>query len=203
MKVTAYKCPHTGKLFEDYGEYTRYAAGVRRTRLNERKKLTARTEWEQWFADEKARITEVAQIPEWVVEHQGKIYNARFNRYDSQRAKPVFKSLAFHSMMYSKLVSNSHRCPKGGVTNWWQNNDHPRGYPGWTGTVNAVMNTDARVQVWSDTKILDFIGLYTGTGGGGPETMQYSLTIFLADWPGLKSSVDQMEQDAIVKRLSR
>jgi hypothetical protein len=66
-------------------------------------------------------------------------------------------------------VSNSHSCPRGGVTNWGsRDKDRPTGYPGWRGRVWLLYRND------KSTRISPFFsvnapasGLHTGTGGYG------------------------------------
>lgn len=187
MKIEAFKCMDTGKLFEFEAEYrahrTRYLRAQAKTRAKEQARAAAVAE----VAALKAEVTEVEQLPGWLLRNYAKLMKAS----KTIRALPAGK-LAEHppeilsmQLIFSDLVSNSHSAPKSGVTNWYRDKALPLGYPGFRGQVSWRDN-----KRWSDhhrarTEMLDLIGVHTGTGGGGT----YECRIYIDDWPGLQQEL--------------
>jgi hypothetical protein len=91
------------------------------------------------------------------------------------------------NVRYNPKVSNSHSCPRGGVTNWCARHpNHPTSYPGFSGRVDCVLKRDSKhTGQYPMYDFLDMIGLRAGTGGGGNENCGWDTKLFLADWPGL------------------
>jgi hypothetical protein len=121
---------------------------------------------------------------------------------------------------YSPRVSNSHRSPINGKTNWWvKEGDGPVGYPGWAGRVWVRYSENSEFGFGGDP--LDAALIYYGTGGFGgydgpwqklgsarykrygchapkdayPEPRYYShdCKIFLDDFPALYAKVMEAE----------
>jgi hypothetical protein len=72
------------------------------------------------------------------------------------------------NLIWSKKVSNSHSCPRGGVTNWgYQNRKLPTDYPGWTGRVWLLYRDENSERISPFGCRHSPSGLHTHTGGGG------------------------------------
>lgn len=99
-------------------------------------------------------------------------------------------------------VTNAHKCPLGGTTNWLRERTRPRGYPGWAGWVWVRLGSSPFPHSGSD--IFKNTATHTGSGGFGsykgpwaricqlyksnrsiPEPICYSwdYCIFDQDWP--------------------
>ena len=87
-------------------------------------------------------------------------------------------------------VSNTHHCPRNGVTNWGCNNNLPRGYPGWDGRIEFNISHPIRTfggDLFRNT------GIHLGTGGSGNKLMfGYEVKFFDNDWPGLVRNSDRV-----------
>ena len=187
MKIEAFKCVDTGKLFEFEAEYrahrTRYLRAQAKTRAKEQARAAAIAE----VAALKAEVTEVAQLPGWLLRNYAKLMKAS----KTIRALPAGK-FAEHppeilnmQLIFSDLVSNSHSAPKSGVTNWYRDKALPLGYPGYRGQVTWRDNKYRSDQHLARSEMLDLIGVHTGTGGGGT----YECRIYIDDWPNLRQEL--------------
>lgn len=95
---------------------------------------------------------------------------------------------------YSESVSNSHSCPKNGVSNWGgrelfdDGTPHPKGYPGFRGKIIFQLSHDLG---WS-SDVLKNTGLHTGSGGVGSNLMHhYEFNLFLDDFPVIKAAIEE------------
>lgn len=210
MRIQVRKCPFTGKIFEEHDmkKYVKHLNNIREKKKDERKVISLRNEADNWLLEEKSKITHLDQISEWALDNQIKIMelcNAVIPaRYPGD--KPLFDTSTdrFNYIeltgTYSKLVSNSHSCPKNGVRNWC--NEHknlPTGYPGYSGRIEGRLDRsikDRNRYPYSD--FLHFIGINTLSGGGGNEVWRYGVTIFLSDWPAMQR---ELEEQIILSKL--
>lgn len=96
---------------------------------------------------------------------------------------------------FGEKCSNSHCAPRNGNTNWGgykTDQGVPRNYPGFYGNISyKLINNPERHPVLDrlcmrHNDALAFIGIHTGSGGGGGERWQYGVTLFLDDFEGLK-----------------
>jgi len=215
MRVQVRKCRVTGKLFEDK-DLKKYAIHLKNLRADRAEKLhlaRIRDTFSNWLKEEKEVILFPEDIPEWFLKNQRKIMDAVSAGLLPDASKPVmydkrffktdiFTELNFEKPVYKASVSNSHVCPHNGVENWSRETDKPMGYPGWTTYVRGTLDRNKKhIHNCPVTSALNMVGLRTGSGGGGCERWGYGVSIFLADWPGLKEAVDNMERDLIIRRL--
>jgi hypothetical protein len=120
---------------------------------------------------------------------------------------------------YSPQISNSHRCPVGGQTNWGRRDPKaPTSYPGYTGRIWFRTSSYGKCE---GSDVLSKYGrLHTATGGSGgyggpwekilekvssfrrffnrdafakyyPSVFSYGLEIFIDDFPALKNEMDK------------
>lgn len=206
MKILVNKCPDTGKLFEDDEEYKKYRRQLLREKRAAERYETEKAEALQWITDEKLKISKVEQIPVWVLEHQAKlmeIYNKYGPAYYEGKfvKEDIFTKFEFRNVRFNYLVSNTHSCPHNGVTNWHCNNDKPRGYIGWQGRIEgALSRPHSKRSTYPYTGFCKFLGIHTGTGGGGNSSWGFDIKIFLADWPGLQQEYTDIVFEEEVKR---
>jgi hypothetical protein len=179
MKIEAWKCQTTGKLFEFENEFVSHKRKIDRAALAQLKKRRIAQERDQCWIDLQHQEIDISQLVENLIGRQ-EIYWP-----DSQKTLINLKI----DVTYSTSVSNTHSCPKTGVQNWHCNNDKPKGYPGWSGRIfweESVGNLSKGSDRFHNNSYI-----YTGTGSGGTnpitgnKTYQYDVKIFADDWPGL------------------
>jgi len=208
MRVQVRKCRFTGKIFEEK-DLKKYATHLKKLRaeLTEKRRLNiVRETFKSWLRKEKKKILHPDDIPEWFLKNQRMIMDAvnagMGDRNEKFYASDEFTKFEFDTVRYSPLVSNTHSCPDNGKTNWHCDNSLPKGYPGWTCNVKGKLKRhSSHMGSYPYGAALNIVGLKTGTGGGGNERWGYGVSIFLADWPGLQDTVDNMERDQIVAKL--
>jgi len=226
--ITAYKCDEDGKIFEDKSKYTahlrklaRHRNAQRRLQVDENLKdqiwaslYECEQSLEQWFdmviANQDLFWAEAAAGDPYDWQNVGK----KLGRGKNAGNVPMPKVLKItHSMRWSDSVSNSHSCPHNGVTNWGGRVEGaPRGYPGWTGRVDWIVEWPKEfdgIYLGSDlfsrgTFCTGRQRAHTGTGGGGGghfnkefntwcQSPGYSFDIFAADWPGMARYYEKMK----------
>lgn len=214
--ITAYKCDETGKLFEDKALYRKHLAKIARHRRAQAKLQLAEEARENTWLEIRSTISSISELEQFIVDHQDKFWaeaamsagsTYEWSKVGKATRKgvimPIPKLIRFtkFNLAWSKGVSNSHNCPKGGKTNWGSyNKGAPTGYPGWEGTATWEIEWPTVFDGWyhgSDLFGGDNVCIHTGSGGGGGmkavpddpkvgiQTFSYSIQIFAADWPGL------------------
>jgi hypothetical protein len=186
----AYLCPWTKKIFATKASYVKHLAYLRKSRIHEtiRRKqhgsLLARM-WDQ---------PDFNSIIQWVEDHPDFFWRHAKNRGWSSDAKRwdnirdnFWVKITYLDVTYSDRVSNSHNCPRDGVTNWDRNNHKPMDYPGWHGRIEFKCSHDVPSffsDMWEGT------GIHIGTGGGIKNNRYgYSVSMFSSDWPGLRNTL--------------
>ena len=177
MKIEAWKCQSSGKLFEVEAEYISHKRKLARAKTAQLKKRRMVQERDQCWIDLQYEEFDITQLAEKLVARQ-EIY------WPDTKSNLINLKI---DVTYSKLVSNTHCCPKTGIQNWHCQNDKPRGYPGWTGRIYWEVNTK---DVSDSNRFRNNSYIHTGSGSGGSKpdgtkTYQYSVSIFADDWPGL------------------
>jgi len=108
---------------------------------------------------------------------------------------------------FSDKVSNTHRCPIGGITNWGCRPGKPRGYPGWEGRFEGRVSGKRGVDLHAlfqgsfvgDCDLpFSFRGFHTGTGCPG-DKFSISGYIFLSDFPKVEEWLKSIK---VAERLS-
>lgn len=195
MKVTVNKCRFTGKLFEDDKEYANHMQRLRREHKAIREAKAIKNDFAAWLAAEKDKLRSTSEICPWLLENQiylMKSCNALgIHSWCRDKFYPEtdrFTEIRFErEPTFSRLVSNSHSCPKDGVTNWGgQDHNAPCGYPGWNGYVKGKLTRSKKhMSSYPYSAIFKLVDIHTGSGGGGNEHWGYDIKIFAADWPTL------------------
>lgn len=212
MKITVWKCDHTGKLFEDHSKYKAHLRKLARERQQRRKLEVVVSEADAWWAAAYEREMSIEDFKNFIIENQDRFWQdaARSEGFSwNQVGKihrgvvcPVPKLLEFtkFDLHWSDSVGNTHSCPHNGVTNWAAKDASlPTGYPGWRGAVEWIVEFPEQwrsVYLGSDL----FRGrrgrCHTGTGGGrgggysvkhGCYTQRYGydFSVYAADWTGM------------------
>lgn len=218
--ITAYKSDADGKIFEDKAKYTAHIRKLARHRLEQKKLSIAEAVKDAAWAELYEREQSIDDWCQMVIDHQHLFWAeaAEGDPYDWQnvgkklgRGKnagnvPLPRVLQIeHDLEWNHSVSNSHECPVGGVTNWGNRTpDAPRGYPGWQGRIQWLVEWPREfdsIYLGSDlfsrgTFKSGRQRAHTGTGGGAGghfnrefntwcQRPAYDFRIFAADWPGI------------------
>lgn len=97
------------------------------------------------------------------------------------------------SVDYRPDVKNTHHCPISGVTNFFEKNELPIGYPALFGNIYIRYAKSC----YSFFNISVFKGINTGCGGGG-NPQQFELFLFLDDFPLIKQAI--LEEQAKIQQ---
>jgi hypothetical protein len=214
--ITAYKCDSTGKLFEDKAKYQKHIRKIAYDRRVQRKIDAAHKADIQWWHDNfYNRVKSMAQLQAAILHHKDVFAARGVKNYfsgirDKLKPTPIIKFKEFN-IRYSEHVSNTHRCPIGGVTNWGgREKDAPRGYPGWHGHFEYTVQSykgqthsyPGGSDMWERTRI------HTGTGGGGGGTpaqeklfqqnFGYGVQLFASDWPAMAAEYEKAKMMKIL-----
>ncbi len=223
--ITAYKSDTDGKIFEDKRKYQNHLRTLARHRNAQRKLQIAESakdaawaelyereqsidDWMQMVIDNQHLFWAEAAEGDW---HDWERVGKKIGRGKNAMVMPVPRVLKItHSLRWSDSVSNSHSCPRDGMTNWGgrekmaDGSPAPRGYPGWTGHIEWLVEWPKEfdgIYLGSDlfargTFCSGRQRAHTGTGGGGGghfnkefntycQRPGYDFRLFASDWPGL------------------
>ena len=190
---TAYKCPWTNKIFGTKKGYLSHLKELRSTRMH----YKIRAKIRQRKTDEFHNQSSFEAIINWIETNPDYWFDMALRigyikLHESTRSK-FWVKVTYLDVKYSKSISNTHSCPKNGVTNWRGNNllkdgtPAPTGYPGWFGHIEFQINPEFNV---SASDLFRHTGINTGTGGGiSNGCFGYGVSIFESDWPGLEKSI--------------
>ena len=184
---TVFRCPWTSRVYRNKRDYVKHLKWLRENRMHSRirenaRQLKKQDLWSQpTFED---IIKWVEMNPEFMFDNGVRKGWAR-DGIEKYRDK-FWVKITYLDLQWTASASNSHHCPRGGVTNWGsRENDLPRGYPGFTGLIEYQMSHG----IGFGSDIMRSLGIHTGTGGGiSNNRFGYGVTIFDADWPGLTSN---------------
>lgn len=180
----AYECPFTGKIYLTKKSYLLHLKSYREEkirRINRGKRLN------DAIVDLNSQPN-FNKIIKWIeTNYWFFLANAKRNFHSTYDRWPepedFWIKITYLDLRWSNSVSNSHCCPRNGVTNWARRTDIPRGYPGWTGQFEFELSHDLPCfpsDIFRDT------GIHTGCGGGrGKNSYGYEIHFYDSDWPGL------------------
>ncbi len=202
-KIIAYKSPHTGELFEHKKDYDRHLRRIYRDNAWERKMQTMIDEREARWAAFRETISDISQLPQAIIDNQDLFWETAAKQttdFDICKRAGIYPKLVKFTefaLTYSDSVSNSHSCPKDGVTNWGGYvKDAPRGYPGWHGRISWIVEWPNKYHGhYPGGQLFKGSGIHTGTGGYGGKPGEdlmahgYGAELFLSDWKGLEKSL--------------
>jgi len=188
---TAFRCPWTNKIFSNKKSYVTHLKVLREDRIH--RAIRARIQHK--IFEELINQPSFENIIEWIETHpefffDRIIHNGRVgwrDRREHLRDKFWIK-ITYLDVSWSETVSNSHSCPRGGVTCWSSHeakDGRPRGYPGWAGRIEFQLSHD----LGFGSDVFRNVGIHTGTGGGTRDTRYgYDVKFFASDWPGLEKN---------------
>lgn len=221
MKIKAYKSARTGDIFEKRKDYKKHVLAIRKGRMQARAARDEKIREMKWFYEERAKIQFVEDIIPWIMDNQIaliKLCNKYGDRcWFDRKMKPdtdEYTKMEFSKywdtpgiLTYSDTISNTHECPDNGVTNWGgKNPDAPTSYPGFSGRIEGTLKRARKDMAdYPTSDFLKFIGIKTGSGGGGNEHWGYDCRVFIDDWPGIKARIEaeryEYNKDLIAYKL--
>ncbi len=186
MKITAYKCPDTGKIFEHRSEYDEYRFDVLCYRAEKARIKAIKDKFERKITKLRMTAKSTDDIEEWVLKYSREL--AAFNDAEPND-KFEISSIQFKTK-WRMDCSNSHSAPFSGETNWGGRKPGiTRSYPGFNGSIDFKYHGDLR----NFFQLLKKTGINTGTGGGGGSGFHAEVTLFADDWPAMAEK--QLEHD--------
>jgi len=185
---TGYQCKKTGYLFTSKIKYVTHLK-QRRQKIHiknqEERRRARRTQRFEEFKDSGSfenMIVWIEANPDYFIDSVRYLCHIPEEFVDKFEIKILKLRLA-----YSDIISNTHSCPSGGVTNWDRVSNKPKGYPGWRGHIRYNVQLKSGVTL---PKTSDYPGFYifkntlihTGTGGGRSlQDYGFDVSIFLQD----------------------
>jgi len=210
-KITAYKCPFTKKIFETRSGYRRHLLKLRVKRTDRRhRRAIARVAHQRITAirddmsERVGRIRSAAELERFIIDNFHDIAIAALNPgIDRLMILHQMKmhSFEFENVRYSERASNTHKCPRNGVTNWGgQTEGAPRGYPGFSGRMKWLVTGpdpkhDDRFSGVDVSQVLRHIGVHIGTGCPAWKG-NIDFQFFVEDFPGIQEEVANAREAA-------
>jgi hypothetical protein len=207
-QVLAWKSDSDGKLFEDKTKYTKHLRKLAAIRGNERKMAKAAAAREQFLIDMGNTVTSIEHLEQFIADNW-KWFVANGAAQNTWRKEGKFNHKLVSidiNVQWSDSVSNTHRCPRGGVTNWSQSANRakglnlPEGYPGWRGDIQFHVDAGCsdhktpRPYSGFGSDYFDQTIVQTGSGGSGNgQKYSYGLDLFAADFPGMMNARERVK----------
>lgn len=204
-QILVWKCPQTGKLFEEQQKYKNHLAVLAKARRKVKQQNYIKSAFFEWLDDERSnKVLSINDIPQWLLNNQQTIMDAvcaipgHWASFDDKFADgDSFTRIEFgNSTRWDANLSNSHSCPRGGVQNWGgkgmfaDGTPKPNGYPGWGLRVSGSLKRNKKLMSsYPASALFNIVGIYTGTGGGGNENFGWDAKVFAQEWSCAASAV--------------
>lgn len=199
-QIMVYKSDADGKLFEDKTKYQLHLRKLARVRQQERKMAVVESQRVD-FIKKMGQVSSFHELELFVKNNWSWFYHnglkQQWGKYNPPKQAHELANFTISSSHWKDHMSNSHRCPIGGVTNWGRYDvGNPTGYPGWYCRIELGIITAKykyrKASYWEDGFGGDYFKgtpMATGTGGGGGHTdtgvctYGYDMEIWAADFP--------------------
>ena len=214
-QLLVWKSDTDGKLFEDKTKYQKHLRKLAGQRLQVRKIAATKVDREL-FIDKIGQVGSITELEQFIKDNWKWFFanGVERNVWRSQgKAHGMHEhvEVSFGQVRWSNSVSNSHRCPRNGVTCWSSadaKDGRPRGYPGWTAQIKIQVRTPQsryKKEIYAEdgfgSDYFSSTPINTGSGGGGGKkdgvvSYSYSVELFAADFPmmTLARAHDQFEE---------
>lgn len=197
-KITVRECPKTGKFFKSDASYRIHIRALRKTTNTDRATIRYRKTLTKKIRNEVNKLKNIDEIETYVGRLFGDILIAHSRSKNPKVHKILQKTKLTNfslDVSYQDMASNTHACPRNGVKNWGCEKTIPCGYPGFTGTIKYTVKNNPEDNkdlghLWSRINdALGYVGIHTGSGGGRSNGYEYSVTLFISDFEGLRKTV--------------
>lgn len=217
MQITAWKCEKTGKIFEHKVKYQSHLKALAALRRSEAKHKAFEAARMQVFTDMRNTVRSKAEFIAFIEQNwihfcmNAKVNDVGRDRFNKKKpvVHPPLKFFKVTRWGWSDCVSNSHRCPIGGVTNWGggekmpDGSPKPNGYPGWKVQIEyQVVGQDDTYSYPYGSQAWDKTCINTGTGGYA-NNYYYGCELFAADWPAMAEAYAAAKAWAILNNDRR
>lgn len=181
MEIVMYKCPHTGKIFEDKSKFEKHVSKIEKE-VEDKKAISSLLK-----TRDEARLTATS-----IKDFEQKMFEKVNELNKGNKDRLLF--LEFSNLRFSEFVSNTHSNPIDGVQNWGRKSGIPIGYKGWYGRITLIYSEERNTGEFRDRVeglVRSFPGYNSGSGGyNGNEyagikgyVLSYSASFFLSDFP--------------------
>lgn len=194
--VSVWKCPKTGKLFENKVKYIKHLRNLGNERRILRQKDAYRNEWDNKL-NELSMLSNQTEICDWIESHSklllmNAINHAAFRTHVPKYLDTFDIKIVSLRLKYRDRIACTHSAPRGRKSNWHGDHSSPTHFPGWKGNIEFGVSEDT-YRYGSD--YFKNTGIYTGTGSSWHDVMHngkkyrgyhYDIILWEDDWPGLK-----------------
>lgn len=206
--ITAYKSDSDGKLFEEKKQYQAHLRKLAAARRLAKKQAIAAQEFYQ-FNTQMGQVASISELKRFIKDNWATFWinglnNQSWRLADTDKKMHECVDIEFENVRWVDKLSNSHSCPRNGVTNWGMNKNYPTSYPGWYGRIvikvrpptQKYRGKDVLTDGWGST-YFDGTIVCTGGGGGGRSqnnkyvTYEYEVNLWADDFPGLVLAREQ------------
>jgi hypothetical protein len=188
----AYQCPWTNTVFATKSAYTRHLKELREDRMHRR----ARQNIHNRKLNDLINQYSFEDIVNWIEINPDFFFDSLIKMghtgWANRRAhirEEFWIKITYLKLDWNESVSNSHSCPRGGVTCWSSHaatDGRPHGYPGWQGNIEFQLSHD----MGFGSNVFSGMGIHTGSGGGISDNRYgYAVKFFSSDWSGLRDTV--------------
>jgi hypothetical protein len=196
-QILAWRSDTDGRLFEDKSKYIKHLKKLAKERLLDRKIQKVENAWDE-LNRQMGQVANITELKQFISDNWDQFFlNGIKNnawRSDYAPTKHELVSIDFWNLKWDDHNSNSHRCPKGGVTNYMRDADKPKSYPGWECRIQFEVKTEQythrkktyyRQGYGSDYFNKSIVSLGGGGGGcsNGTQKYQYECTLWADDFP--------------------
>jgi uncharacterized C2H2 Zn-finger protein len=182
--ATAFRCPWTQKVYGNKRDYIKHLKHLRENYMHKRVRAKAvelkkQNLWNQSSFEDIIKWIEMN--PEFMFDNG--LRNGWYQNDIEKYRDKFWVKITYLSLQWTQHASNSHYCPRNGVTNWGgREHNKPTCYPGFQGHIEYQMSHN----LGFGSDIMRSLGIHTGTGGGiNDNRYGYAVTFFDADWLGL------------------
>lgn len=186
-----WKCPKTNKLFTTKKRYITHLKRFAKERLAQRKLDLIEQARKKFWQDAEKSILSVTDLENFLRDNWEKVCYEMWRKNKWRYpANKEFKMLPEMQLKYLRItnlrfrphISNSHCCPRNGVTNWIRDVNKPSGYPGWTGDISYQMVGGYGRFFENESDAFQELNVHTGSGGYAGN-YYYNITLFADDFP--------------------
>lgn len=195
--VYIWKCPKTGKLFEDKSKYIKHLRNLGIQNRIQRQKDVYRNKWNDLLKELHACSTDY-EIVNWIEDHSKELLMNALKHDTFRTHVPKFINdfkikITSFKLKYNPNIACSHSAPRGHKTNWGGNPKiGPSHFPGWEAHLEFGFSHEIPTFF---SNVFNGTGIYTGTGsswnkfehdGVKYKGLHSHVTLWADDWPGLK-----------------
>lgn len=197
--VLGWYCEHTEKMFKEKDKYLTHLKKQAKERYEQRKKARFSKSRDEYITEMCKVVKTIPELEQFIRDNWDWFsYNGYYNNVLKWGGNNVKEEFTYPKLISITIavkkkdeVSNSHYCPKDGVTNWGGNvvmpdgSPAPRNYPGWYGSIRFVIEKSSYGSACFDETCIN-----TGSGSGGrnskgDSTYQYECFLFESDFPAM------------------